>query len=88
MNWYLATQDIDSTVRSSNQIDVPTVKQFVTQYYDNLWFAHHNLYETYNTPAGQLAVDGVLMLTMPALALGRRAKKVIEITRHLAEYID
>ena len=91
MKWYLATLDVYTNNKISNQIksnfDFDPI-HYTKEYYDRLWFAHHNLWKTYNTPAGQLLVDGVLMVTMPALALGRRAKKAIEITRHLSEYID
>ena len=106
VNWYLATQDIDTGVKTSSQINEGSVtlmhrgkkrkytkNDSVTQmakeqYWDNWTYNPQNMYAAYNTPAGQLLVDGVLMITMPALALGRRAKKAIEITRHLAEYID
>ena len=91
-NWYLATRDVDSLVRSASQIkDVDytkPMKQLKTHLWDSWTWNPQNLWDTYNTPEGQLVVDVTLGLAMPALAIGRRAKKVIEITRHLSEYVD
>lgn len=89
-NWYLATQDIDTLIRSVTQVKDYTkpMKQLKTHLWDNWSMAPHNLWETYNTPEGQVVVDVTLGLAMPALAIGRRANKIIEITRHLSEYVD
>jgi len=91
-NWYLATRDVDSLVKSVSQINDKDISKPLSQmksfFWDDYRYNPKNLWKTYNTPEGQIAVDVTLGLAMPALAVGRRAKKIIEITRHLSEYVD
>ena len=85
--WYLATQDLPELISASNTNPKFKPKDRLQQYYDSQWVSPHNLYEAYQHPIGSMFVDITLGITMPAAVIGRRAKKVIELTRHFSEIL-
>lgn len=92
-NWYLETQEIHSGVKSAGQIKVDKKHKKLAynemnKMWDRTWFNPKNLYNTYNTPQGQLAVDVVLGITVPAIAVGRKAKKIIELGRYFHDTLN
>ena len=92
-NWYLATRDIPGII-SGSQINTDLQKEFdsklnkMKDFTNNQWWTPHSQWNAYNTPQGEIFIDVVLGLTMPAAVIGRRAKKVIEVTRHFSEILN
>ena len=86
--WYLATQDIPELLFGKDSTPNFKPKNRLQQYYDSQWVSPHNLYEAYQHPLGGMFVDIALGITMPAAVIGRRAKKVIELTRYFSEILD
>jgi hypothetical protein len=99
--WYMQSQNIthkkviDDSVKeviiSGKKYKNKTSRQIawdvLQRQWDKTWYNPKNLYETYNTPQGGLMVDVVLGVTVPAIAVGRKAKKIIELGRYFHDTI-
>lgn len=100
--WYLRSQisnrRISESVESVTLIHKGKKKKYTKsdnkykiakeQYWDNFTYNPKNLWETYQSPAGQIYTDVVFGLTMPAVMIGRKAKKIIEIMRATGDILN
>lgn len=93
LNWYLESQDIHTGVKSADHVnDDFQHKQLaydaIGKMWNQTWYNPKNLYNTYNTPIGGLFVDVVLGITVPTVAIGRKAKKIIELGRYFHDTLN
>ena len=86
--WYNSHQSFFNPPRKADSPSKLTYRDGAKSYYDTLWFSHHNLWNTYQTPAGQIFVDVTLAITLPPVALGRKAHKAIELGRYIFDTIQ
>lgn len=91
-NWYLQSLDLPEIMQGSGspekQKAFDNVQSKMIDIHRQHWFMPWNLKRAYDSPAGQLYTDVVFGLTMPAVTIGRKAKKTIEVIRATSEILN
>jgi hypothetical protein len=91
-NWYLQSLELPKILTGSGnqeqQQSFVDAKEKMLDIHRHHWFMPWNLKKAYDTPAGQLYTDVVFGLTLPAVTIGRKAKKTIEVIRATSEILS